>query len=93
MTSRIPDPAGFAAGSVGMGSFPGMPDLSMLERTGAPASVWGRLAIDVADHTAVIAACRALAVDLVVVGPEAPLAAGLVDALADDLNTLYRQRR
>ena len=40
------------------------------------------LALDVTDHAAVIAAARAHAVDLVVVGPEAPLVAGLVDDLA-----------
>jgi len=40
------------------------------------------VALDVADHAAVIAFCRRNAVDLVVVGPEAPLAAGIVDDLA-----------
>ncbi|TAK48352.1 MAG: phosphoribosylamine--glycine ligase [Xanthobacteraceae bacterium] len=40
------------------------------------------VALDVADHGAVIAFCKANAVDLVVVGPEAPLAAGIVDDLA-----------
>lgn len=39
------------------------------------------VALDVADHAAVIAFCRANAVDLVVVGPEVPLAAGIVDDL------------
>jgi phosphoribosylamine--glycine ligase len=39
-------------------------------------------AIDVADHAAVIALCRREAVDFVIVGPEAPLVAGLVDDLA-----------
>lgn len=39
------------------------------------------LGLDVADHAAVIAFCKANAVDLVVVGPEAPLAAGIVDDL------------
>jgi phosphoribosylamine--glycine ligase len=39
------------------------------------------LALNVADHAAVIAACKAQAVDLVVVGPEAPLVAGLADDL------------
>ena len=40
------------------------------------------VALDVADHAAVIDFCRNNAVDLVVVGPEAPLAAGIVDDLA-----------
>jgi len=38
--------------------------------------------LDVADHAAVIAFCKTNKVDLVVVGPEAPLAAGIVDDLA-----------
>jgi phosphoribosylamine--glycine ligase len=37
--------------------------------------------LDVADHAAVVAFCRVMHVDLVVVGPEAPLVAGLVDDL------------
>ena len=40
------------------------------------------IALDVADHEAVITFCKANNVDLVVVGPEAPLAAGIVDDLA-----------
>jgi phosphoribosylamine--glycine ligase len=39
------------------------------------------VSLDIADHAAVIAFCRALAIDFVVVGPEAPLVAGLVDDL------------
>jgi phosphoribosylamine--glycine ligase len=39
-------------------------------------------ALDVADHGAVIEFCRRHAVELVVVGPETPLAAGIVDDLA-----------
>src|SRR6202040_1413699 len=39
-------------------------------------------ALDPADHDAVIAFCRARAIDLVVVGPETPLCAGIVDDLA-----------
>jgi len=39
------------------------------------------VALDIADHPAVIAFCRANAIDLVVVGPEAPLVAGIVDDL------------
>jgi phosphoribosylamine--glycine ligase len=37
--------------------------------------------LDIADHTAVIGFCRDHAVDLVVVGPDAPIAAGIVDDL------------
>jgi phosphoribosylamine--glycine ligase len=38
--------------------------------------------LDVADHRAVIDFCKANAVELVVVGPETPLVAGIVDDLA-----------
>jgi phosphoribosylamine--glycine ligase len=37
--------------------------------------------LDPADHASVVTFCRREKVDLVVVGPEAPLVAGLVDAL------------
>ncbi|MBX9759854.1 MAG: phosphoribosylamine--glycine ligase [Beijerinckiaceae bacterium] len=37
--------------------------------------------LDAADHDAVVAFCRAQAIELVVIGPEAPLVAGLADAL------------
>ncbi len=40
------------------------------------------VALDVRDHGAVIAFCRAEHIDLVVVGPEAPLVAGLADELS-----------
>jgi phosphoribosylamine--glycine ligase len=40
------------------------------------------VSLDVVDHAAVIAFCKSNKVDLVVVGPEAPLAAGIVDDLA-----------
>jgi len=39
------------------------------------------VAIDIADHGGVIAFCRERPIDFVVVGPEAPLCAGIVDAL------------
>jgi len=39
------------------------------------------VALDIADHTAVVAFCKANSVDFVVVGPEAPLVAGIVDDL------------
>src|SRR5215470_971308 len=40
------------------------------------------VALDVADHAAVIDFCKKNDVELVVVGPETPLAAGIVDDLA-----------
>jgi phosphoribosylamine--glycine ligase len=39
------------------------------------------VALDISDHAAVTAFCRKNAIDLVVVGPEAPLCAGIVDDL------------
>ena len=39
------------------------------------------IALDVNDHDAVVGFCRAHAVELVVVGPEGPLVAGIADAL------------
>ncbi len=39
------------------------------------------VALDIADHKAVIAFCRANKIDLVVVGPEGPLCAGIADDL------------
>jgi phosphoribosylamine--glycine ligase len=41
------------------------------------------VALDAADHAAVLAFCREKAIDLVVVGPEAPLVAGFADALRE----------
>jgi phosphoribosylamine---glycine ligase len=40
------------------------------------------VALDIADHTAVVSFCRVRKIDLVVVGPEGPLCAGIVDDLA-----------
>src|SRR5436853_5902587 len=39
------------------------------------------VALDLTDHAAVIALCKANKIDFVVVGPEAPLVAGIVDDL------------
>ena len=39
------------------------------------------VALDIADHAAIVVFCKANAVDLVIVGPEAPLCAGIVDDL------------
>src|SRR5436305_10548398 len=41
----------------------------------------GCVAIDITDHAAVIDFCKSNAVDFVVVGPDAPIAAGIVDDL------------
>ena len=46
------------------------------------ADVASIVALDVADHAAVIRFCREGAIGLVVIGPEAPLVAGLADDLA-----------
>jgi phosphoribosylamine--glycine ligase len=40
------------------------------------------VAVDISDHAAVIAFCRLMGVTFVVVGPDAPLAAGVVDDLS-----------
>ncbi len=40
------------------------------------------VALDVADHAAVVAFCRLMGIGFVVVGPEVPLVAGIVDDLA-----------
>ena len=45
------------------------------------AAIADLVALDPADHDAVIAFCKAEGVDFVVIGPEAPLVAGLVDDL------------
>lgn len=52
---------------------PGNPGMARVARV-AP--------LDLADHAAIAAFCKANRVDLVVVGPEAPLVAGIVDDLA-----------
>src|SRR5665647_3533342 len=39
------------------------------------------VALDLADHKTVIAFCKSAKIDLVVVGPEVPLCAGIVDDL------------
>lgn len=46
------------------------------------ASLGHPVALDVADHSAVASFCKLMRIDLVVIGPEAPLVAGLVDDLA-----------
>ena len=49
--------------------------------------------LDVADHAAIVAFCRANAIDLVVVGPEVPLVAGLADDLTAARIKVLTERR
>jgi phosphoribosylamine--glycine ligase len=56
--------------------------LSVLPGNEAMTRIWPRLAADDRDLDAMIEACRRAGATLVVVGPEAPLAGGLVDRLA-----------
>src|SRR5580693_5795601 len=51
---------------------PGNPGMTALAR---------HVALDLNDHSSIIAFCKANHIDLVVVGPEAPLVAGIVDDL------------
>jgi phosphoribosylamine--glycine ligase len=46
------------------------------------ASVGQAVVVDVADHLAIVSFCRVMSIDLVVIGPEALLVAGIVDDLA-----------
>jgi phosphoribosylamine--glycine ligase len=61
---------------------PRLSRLSVAPGNAGIAALADRVALDPEDHAAVVAFCRSNAVDLVVVGPEAPLVAGLVDDLA-----------
>ncbi|MCL4153290.1 UNVERIFIED_CONTAM: hypothetical protein GTU68_008443 [Idotea baltica] len=61
------------------------PSLTQLWSTGANPGLLAlsqQSHVDLADHEAIVAFCKANNIDLVVVGPEAPLVAGLVDDLA-----------
>ena len=48
------------------------------------------VALDVANHDAVIAFCRDHAIGFVIIGPEAPLVAGLGDALGAGRHQVLR---
>ncbi|MBP2353396.1 phosphoribosylamine--glycine ligase [Kribbella aluminosa] len=61
---------------------PGNPGIAALRPVYDGQTV-GCRAVDVEDHDAVVALARELEADLVVVGPEAPLVAGLADPLRD----------
>jgi phosphoribosylamine--glycine ligase len=60
---------------------PRLSRLSIAPGNPGMAALGDLVALDPADHGAVIAHCKAEKVDLVVIGPEAPLVAGLVDDL------------
>ena len=60
---------------------PGLDKLYCAPGNPGIAEVAELVALNVADHDATIAFCRAHAVELVAIGPEAPLVAGLGDAL------------
>lgn len=59
------------------------PQLELLQvAPGNPGTSPNNVVLDVDDHAAVVAHCQTHGIHLVVVGPEVPLVAGLVDALA-----------
>jgi hypothetical protein len=45
--------------------------------------------ISLDDHAAIVDFCKKKDIDLVIVGPEAPLAAGMVDVLSEEENTVF----
>ncbi len=65
---------------------PGVEQVLVAPGNGGTAALAGcvQLAIAESDQEALAAACRERAIDLVVVGPEAPLAAGLADRLRSE---------
>ena len=64
-----------------LGQSPKLDRLFIAPGNGGTSAVGENVALDVEDHAAIIAFCKAEAVDFVVVGPEAPLVAGLADDL------------
>jgi phosphoribosylamine---glycine ligase len=62
---------------------PGVTELLCAPGNGGTAAIAENNAVSADDVPAVVALAKARAVDFVVVGPEAPLVAGLVDALVD----------
>ena len=61
----------------------GLTTLGRLAAPGIRTAIAANVPCDVTDPAAVVALARRESVDLVVVGPEAPLVAGVADALAD----------
>ena len=60
---------------------PRLSKLFVAPGNGGTAELAENIALQVDDHAAVVAFCRAEAIDLVVVGPEGPLVAGIADDL------------
>jgi phosphoribosylamine---glycine ligase len=63
-------------------SSPGVGRLFVAPGNPGTAKSGTNVALDLQDHAEIIAFCRSEAIDLVVVGPEAPLVAGIADDLA-----------
>jgi len=64
-----------------MAQSPRLEKLYVAPGNGGTALVAENTALDVTDHAAVISFCQSHEIDLVVIGPEAPLVAGLADDL------------
>lgn len=64
-----------------MNRSPQLKALFIAPGNGGTAALGENASLDIADHGAVINFCRLMAIDLVVIGPEGPLVAGLVDDL------------
>jgi len=63
---------------------PGVNDLYCSPGNGGTGEVAVNVDMNIAEHPEVVKFCREKAVDLVVVGPEAPLAVGIADALVKE---------
>src|SRR5688500_20253765 len=61
----------------------GVSELLCAPGNGGTAAIAENVPVNVDDVSAIVALAKVRAVDFVVVGPEAPLVAGLVDALLD----------
>jgi phosphoribosylamine---glycine ligase len=68
--------------SVALVKSPSLTELFVAPGNPGTAQIAINVGLDLADHTAIVDFCKAQRIDLVIVGPEAPLAAGVVDDLA-----------
>ena len=67
--------------AVALAKSPRLQRLYIAPGNGGAADVAETVALDVEDHAAIVAFCKSAGVEFVVVGPEAPLVAGVVDHL------------